>query len=124
MVINWFQAALLGIFACLASMPGMGGSSIGNYTLGRPLVGGLICGIVLGDIPTKRGIPMGMDMTAAGTAIIKGRFPYAEVVHYGKDLRSMSRGTGEFTIDVNGYQQVPADEAKKLIDAYHASRES
>ena len=81
-------------------------------------------GTILGDIPTKRGIPMGMDMTAAGTAIIKGRFPYAEVVHYGKDLRSMSRGTGEFTIDVNGYQQVPADEAKKLIDAYHASRES
>ena len=30
MVINVFQAALLGLFACLASMPGLGGSSIGN----------------------------------------------------------------------------------------------
>ena len=28
-------------------MPGMGGSSVGNYTLGRPLVGGLVCGLIL-----------------------------------------------------------------------------
>ena len=27
-------------------MPGMGGTTIGNYTLGRPLVAGLVCGIV------------------------------------------------------------------------------
>ena len=36
MTISWIQAILLGIFASLSSMPGMGGSSIGNYTLGRP----------------------------------------------------------------------------------------
>ncbi len=30
MEINVIQAALLGLFACLASMPGMGGSAIGN----------------------------------------------------------------------------------------------
>ena len=47
MEISWFQAALLGLFACLSSMPGLGGTSIGNYTLGRPLVGGLICGLIL-----------------------------------------------------------------------------
>ena len=50
MEISWFQAALLGVFACLASMPGMGGTTIGNYTLGRPLVAGLVVGIILGDI--------------------------------------------------------------------------
>ena len=42
MTISWIQAVILGIFACLASMPGMGGSAIGNYTLGRPLVAGLV----------------------------------------------------------------------------------
>ena len=52
MSISVWQAALLGIFACLASMPGMGGSVIGNYTLGRPLVGGLVVGIILGDVQT------------------------------------------------------------------------
>ena len=50
MTISWLQAIILGIFACLSSMPGMGGTTIGNYTLGRPLVAGLGCGIVLGDI--------------------------------------------------------------------------
>ena len=50
MTVNVFQAALLGLFACLASMPGLGGTSVGNYTLGRPLVAGLIVGIILGDV--------------------------------------------------------------------------
>ena len=31
MEISWLQAIILGIFACLASMPGMGGTVIGNY---------------------------------------------------------------------------------------------
>lgn len=50
MTIQIWQAALLGIFACLASMPGLGGTSIGNYTLGRPLVAGLIVGLIMGNV--------------------------------------------------------------------------
>ena len=30
----------------------MGGTVVGNYTLGRPLVGGLICGLIMGDVAT------------------------------------------------------------------------
>ena len=62
MEISWLQAALLGLFACLSSMPGMGGSSIGNYTLGRPLIGGLVCGLILGDVTT--GILCGVAIQA------------------------------------------------------------
>lgn len=68
MIISWLQAALLGLFACLSSMPGMGGSSIGNYTLGRPLVGGLVCGIILGDIQT--GILVGCAMQLIYIALV------------------------------------------------------
>ncbi len=68
MEISWLQAAILGIFACLASMPGMGGTSIGNYTLGRPLVGGLICGIVLGDIAS--GVLVGVAMQIVYIALV------------------------------------------------------
>ena len=68
MVISWFQAILLGIFASLSSMPGMGGTSIGNYTLGRPLVGGLICGIILGDVAT--GIMVGTAMQVVYIALV------------------------------------------------------
>lgn len=68
MEISWLQAILIGIFACLSSMPGMGGSSIGNYTLGRPLVGGLVCGLILGDVTT--GILVGCAMQVVYIALV------------------------------------------------------
>mgnify|MGYP004451211743 FL=1 len=68
MQVSWLQAAILGLFACLSSMPGMGGTSFGNYTLGRPLVGGLICGIVLGDI--QSGILVGVAMQIVYIALV------------------------------------------------------
>lgn len=68
MTISWLQAALLGLFASLASMPGMGGSSIGNYTLGRPLVGGLISGLILGDVRT--GIMVGVALQVVYIALV------------------------------------------------------
>ncbi len=68
MTISWLQAALLGLFASLSSMPGMGGSSVGNYTLGRPLVGGLVCGLILGDIQT--GVISGVAMQLVYIALV------------------------------------------------------
>lgn len=68
MTISWIQAALLGLFACLSSMPGLGGTSIGNYTLGRPLIGGLVCGIILGDLST--GILVGCAMQIIYIALV------------------------------------------------------
>ena len=51
MSISWLQAGLLGLFACLCSNLCMAGQAVGNYTIGRPLVGGLICGLILGNVP-------------------------------------------------------------------------
>lgn len=51
MTISWLQAAILGLFACLCSNSCMAGQAVGNYTIGRPLVGGLVCGIILGNVP-------------------------------------------------------------------------
>jgi len=49
-------------------LPGMAGSTIGNYTLGRPLVGGLVCGLVLGDL--KTGIAAGVAMQLVYIALV------------------------------------------------------
>ena len=68
MHINLIQAVLLGIFACLSSMPGLGGTTIGNYTLGRPLVAGLVVGIILGDI--KSGIIVGAAIEVICIALV------------------------------------------------------
>ena len=68
MHINLIQAVLLGIFACLSSMPGLGGTTVGNYTLGRPLVAGLVVGIILGDI--KSGIIVGAAIQVIYIALV------------------------------------------------------
>lgn len=68
MDINLTQACILGFLACLSSMPGMAGTTIGNYTLGRPLVGGLLCGLILGDL--KTGIIVGAAIQVVYIALI------------------------------------------------------
>lgn len=68
MEINWIQAALFGLFACLSSVPGMGGTTFGNYTLGRPLVAGLVVGIILGDVQT--GIIVGAAIQVVYIALV------------------------------------------------------
>lgn len=68
MQINLIQAIILGICACLSSMPGLGGTTFGNYTLGRPLVAGLIVGLVFGDM--KTGIIVGAAIQVIYIALV------------------------------------------------------
>lgn len=72
-------------------------------------------GAVMGDLPTRRGRVMGMDSDERGRTIINAVAPYAEVVHYSSTLRSLSHGTGEYTIKSHGYEEVPFDAAKKIV---------
>lgn len=68
MTINVVQAALLGLCACLSSMPGLGGTVFGNYTLGRPLIGGLVVGLILGNVPM--GIMLGAAVQIVYIALV------------------------------------------------------
>lgn len=50
-MITWVQAALLGLMSCTAaSIPAALGTTIGNYTLNRPLIASLFVGLTLGDV--------------------------------------------------------------------------
>lgn len=80
-------------------------------------------GAIMSDIPTRRGRIMGMDHNADGESVIRARVPYAEVVQYAKQLRSLTRGSGEYSIEIDGYEEVPRDAAQKIIDAYEAAKE-
>ena len=68
MVINAFP----GRIARTVRLPGLdarlGGTSIGNYTLGRPLVAGLVVGIILGDVTD--GILVGMAIQVVYIALV------------------------------------------------------
>ncbi|MCL2746991.1 MAG: elongation factor G, partial [Coriobacteriia bacterium] len=74
-------------------------------------------GAIMGDLPTLRGRVMGMDAAAPGWQTINAVAPYAEVVNYTIQLRSLSAGTGNYTIKLEGYEQVPGDLQKKIIEA-------
>jgi elongation factor G len=79
-------------------------------------------GAVMGDISSIRGRVLGMDAPAPGVQVIKAQAPYAEVVHYSTHLRALSSGTGDYTIRIESYEQVPGDIQKKLVEAYQKER--
>ena len=85
-------------------------------------VGEAYAGAVMGDIATRRGRIVGTDSNDEGETIIVVRVPYAEVLSYTKDLRALSRGSGTYSVRLNGYEPAPYDVQKKLVEQYEASR--
>jgi elongation factor G len=74
-------------------------------------------GAVMGDISSRRGRVLGMDGIDGGQEI-KALVPYSEVVHYSTTLRSLSHGTGSYSIEIGEYAEVPFDMAKKVIELH------
>ena len=79
-------------------------------------------GAVTGDISASRGRVTGMDSDGRGNTVVIATVPFAEITDYSTRLRSLSRGTGEFSYELEGYEQVPYDTAAKLVEAYQKSR--
>jgi elongation factor G len=48
---------------------------------------------------------------------IKAEVPMAEMLHYAPDLRSITGGRGEYTMEFARYEEVPAHLAQKVISA-------
>ena len=72
----------------------------------------------MGDISASRGRVEGMDMNDRGQTQINATVPLAEIADYATRLRSLSRGTGEFSMSVSGYEQVPHDVQERLAKEY------
>ena len=84
-------------------------------------------GSVMGDVSASRGRIEGMNAASdkgalAGSTTIEATIPYAEVTDYATRLRSLSRGTGEFTLELSGYEQVPYDVQERLAAEYEQKR--
>ena len=71
-------------------------------------------GDVIGDINTKRGRVLGMS-PENGKNIITAQTPYAELLRYSIDLRSMTQGRGSFTMELDHYDEVPPHVSQKVI---------
>jgi elongation factor G len=81
-------------------------------------------GTIMGDFSTRRGRVAGMSTDDNGRTVIRARVPYKEVITYARDLRSMTRGIGSYTLELEGYDEVPGDVSRKLVAEYQARRES
>jgi elongation factor G len=78
-------------------------------------------GAVMGDISSRRGRVLGMDGVDGGQEI-KALIPYSEVVHYSTTLRSLSHGTGSYSMEIGEYAEVPFEMAKKIIDQHEKEK--
>jgi elongation factor G len=79
-------------------------------------------GDVMGDLSSKRGKILGMTPIPGGQAV-KALLPQAELYRYSTHLRSMTQGRGRFTLKFSSYEEVPRDQAEKIIAEAKAARE-
>ena len=81
-----------------------------------------IAGAVMGDISASRGRVTGMETDERGDTVVIAQAPLAELTDYSTRLRSITRGTGDFTMKPAGYEQVPYDVQAKLVERYEEGR--
>jgi elongation factor G len=71
-------------------------------------------GDVMGDLSSRRGRPLGTD-NVGGMTEVKAEVPMAEMLTYAPDLRSLTGGQGEYTLEFLRYEEVPAHLAQKVV---------
>ena len=72
-------------------------------------------GDIIGDMNKRRGRIMGMDQVD-GQQCVTAEVPQGEMYKYATDLRSMTQARGSFTMNFERYEEVPAADAKKIIE--------
>jgi elongation factor G len=71
-------------------------------------------GDVIGDLNSRRGRPQGMEPSATMTEI-KAEAPMSEMLSYAPDLRSITGGQGDYTLEFLRYEEVPSHLAQKVM---------
>ncbi len=79
-------------------------------------------GDILGDLNTRRARVLGMD-NVRGKSIITAEAPYAELLRYANDLRSITQGRGIYNIEFLRYEPVPQHLSQGIIDEAKREKE-
>jgi len=80
-------------------------------------------GDVIGDLNGRRGRPLGMVPKSTMTEI-KAEVPMAEMLSYAPDLRSITGGQGEFSMEFERYEEVPGHLAQKVVEEARAESDA
>jgi elongation factor G len=78
-------------------------------------------GDVIGDLSSRRGRPQGMEPSGEMTEI-RVEAPMAEMLDYAPDLRSITGGQGDYTLEFLRYEEVPGQLAQKVVEGVAAEQ--
>jgi len=73
-------------------------------------------GDVIGDLNSRRGEIQGFE-DRAGIKQINAHVPLGDMFGYATDLRSKTQGRGQYTMEPDGYKEVPKSISEKIITA-------
>jgi elongation factor G len=80
-------------------------------------------GDVIGDLNSRRGRPLGMEPKGTVTEI-KAEVPMAEMLDYAPDLRAITGGQGEYSMDLARYEEVPGHVAQQVVQQAQQEKEA
>jgi elongation factor G len=80
-------------------------------------------GDVASDISSRRGQITGTESSGGDLMSISGQVPLSEVSEYQSKLRSMTGGSGSYTVDYSHYAMVPGQTQAALTSAFKLERE-
>ena len=80
-----------------------------------------VVGDVIGDLNSRRGRPLGMEPKGSVTEV-SAEVPLAEVLDFAPDLRSISGGRADFTMEFEHHEELPEQLAARVIDAAASRR--
>ncbi len=72
-------------------------------------------GTITNDLSGRRGRISGMDTSLEGS-VVRGFVPLAEMATYAPELHSMTKGLGLFEMKFHTYEEVPAQNASKVVE--------
>jgi elongation factor G len=81
-------------------------------------------GDVIGDLSSRRGRPQGMEGVGGGLTEVKAEVPMAEMLTYAPDLRSLTGGQGDYTMEFDHYEEVPAHLQQKVVEQAKGEEET
>lgn len=78
-------------------------------------------GTVIGQINQRRGVIMGTE-TDTGYVTVESEVPLSEMFGYSTDLRSVTQGKGEFSMEFAKYAIVPKNIQEEMVKEYQQKR--
>ena len=80
-------------------------------------------GDIAGDLSSKRGRISGTEAMSAGMVTVSGQAPLAELGSYQSELKSVTGGTGSFSMHLSHYDPVPSNIQQQLVSEFKPAAE-